>query len=85
MQKSAQLQDGEHHHKRLLWLCHQKDQSQHLPRQITLPRVIQTKWQHKETMSIDGSNRHIHDIWDKTLHISILENGHNAYFTPADI
>ena len=27
----------------------------------------------------DGSERHIHDIWDKTLHIGILENGHNAY------
>ena len=27
----------------------------------------------------DGSDRHIHDIWNKTLHISILENGHNAY------
>ena len=27
----------------------------------------------------DGSNRRIHDIWDKTLHIGILENGHNAY------
>ena len=27
----------------------------------------------------DGSNRHIHDIGDKTLHIGILENGHNAY------
>ena len=27
----------------------------------------------------DGSNRHIHDIQDKILHIGILENGHNAY------
>ena len=27
----------------------------------------------------DGSNRCIHDIQNKTLHISILENGHNAY------
>ena len=27
----------------------------------------------------DGSDRRIHDIWDKTLHIGILENGHNAY------
>ena len=27
----------------------------------------------------DGSNRRIHDIQDKTLHISILENGYNAY------
>ena len=27
----------------------------------------------------DRSDRHIHDIWDKTLHIGILENGHNAY------
>ena len=27
----------------------------------------------------DGSDRHIHDIQDKTLHIGILENGHNAY------
>ena len=27
----------------------------------------------------DGSGRHIHDLWDKTLHIGILENGHNAY------
>ena len=27
----------------------------------------------------DGSNRCIHHIWDKTLHIGILENGHNAY------
>ena len=27
----------------------------------------------------DGSDRCIHDIWDKTLHIGILENGHNAY------
>ena len=25
------------------------------------------------------SDRCIHDIWDKTLHIGILENGHNAY------
>ena len=27
----------------------------------------------------DGSDRRIHDIRDKTLHIGILENGHNAY------
>ena len=27
----------------------------------------------------DGSDRCIHDIQDKTLHIIILENGHNAY------
>ena len=27
----------------------------------------------------DGSDRCIHDIQDKTLHISVLENGHNAY------
>ena len=27
----------------------------------------------------DGSNRHIHDIQDKTFHRDILENGHNAY------
>ena len=27
----------------------------------------------------DGSDRHIHDIQDKTLHTGILENGHNAY------
>ena len=27
----------------------------------------------------DGSNRCIHDIQDKTLHIGILENGHYAY------
>ena len=27
----------------------------------------------------DGSNKRIHDIQDKTLHIGILENGHNAY------
>ena len=27
----------------------------------------------------DGSNRCIHDIQNKTLHIGILENGHNAY------
>ena len=27
----------------------------------------------------DGSDRCIHDIQDKILHISILENGHNAY------
>ena len=27
----------------------------------------------------DGSDRCIHDIQNKTLHISILENGHNAY------
>ena len=27
----------------------------------------------------DGSDRCIHDIRDKTLHIGILENGHNAY------
>ena len=27
----------------------------------------------------DGSDRCIHDIQDKTLHIGILENGHNAY------
>ena len=39
----------------------------------------------------DGSDRHIHDMWDKTLHIGILENGHNAYLisshcsVPADI
>ena len=26
-----------------------------------------------------GSDRCIHDIWDKTLHIGTLENGHNAY------
>ena len=30
-------------------------------------------------LSPDGSNRCIHDIQDKTLHIGILENGHNAY------
>ena len=28
---------------------------------------------------LDGSNRHIHDIQDKTFHRGILENGHNAY------
>ena len=27
----------------------------------------------------DGSDRSIHDIRDKTFHIGILENGHNAY------
>ena len=27
----------------------------------------------------DGSNRYIHDLQDKTLHVGILENGHNAY------
>ena len=27
----------------------------------------------------DGSNRHIHDLQDKTLHAGTLENGHNAY------
>ena len=27
----------------------------------------------------DGNDRRIHDIWDKTLYIGILENGHNAY------
>ena len=27
----------------------------------------------------DGSDRHIHDLQDKILHIGILENGHNAY------
>ena len=27
----------------------------------------------------DGSDRCIHDIQDKTLHIGILENGHNVY------
>ena len=27
----------------------------------------------------EGSDRCIHDIWDKTLHIGILENGHNVY------
>ena len=27
----------------------------------------------------DGGDRCIHDIQDKTLHIGILENGHNAY------
>ena len=27
----------------------------------------------------DGSNRCIHDLQDKILHIGILENGHNAY------
>ena len=27
----------------------------------------------------DGSDRHIHDIRDKTFHRGILENGHNAY------
>ena len=26
-----------------------------------------------------GSDRHIHDIQDKTFHRGILENGHNAY------
>ena len=25
------------------------------------------------------SDRCIHDIWEKTLHIGMLENGHNAY------
>ena len=28
---------------------------------------------------LDGNDRCIHDIQDKMLHISILENGHNAY------
>ena len=27
----------------------------------------------------DGSDRCIHDIWNKTLHNGRLENGHNAY------
>ena len=52
MQKSPPLQDGGCHHKQLLWLCHQQDQSQHLPWWITLPRVIQTKWYYKETVGI---------------------------------
>ena len=71
-----------------------KDQFQHLTQWITLHRVIQTKWHHNEhsqnnsTTPIqntnnylipDASDRCIHDIWDKTLHIGILENGHNAY------
>ena len=52
MQKSPPLQDGRCHHKQLLWLCHQQDQSQHLQQQIILPRVIQTKQHYKETMGI---------------------------------
>ena len=52
MQKSPPLQHGRCHYKQLLWLCHQQDQSQHLPQQIALPRVIQTKWDHKETIGI---------------------------------
>ena len=27
----------------------------------------------------DGSERHIHDLQNKTFHMGILENGHNAY------
>ena len=27
----------------------------------------------------DGSNRHIHEIWDKVFHTRYLENGNNAY------
>ena len=27
----------------------------------------------------DGSNRRIHDIWDKVFHTGYLENGNNAY------
>ena len=27
----------------------------------------------------DGTDRHIHDLQDKTFHAGILENGHNAY------
>ena len=27
----------------------------------------------------DGSNRHIHEIWDKVFHARYLENGNNAY------
>ena len=92
MQKSPPLHSSRHHHKQLLWLCHQPDQSQHLPWWIALPRVIQTKRHHKETMGItktiqhtnnflipDGSDRRIHDIQDKTFHRGILGNGHNAY------
>ena len=52
MQKSPPLQDGGYHHKQLLWLCHHQDQAQHLPQWITLFRVIQTKWHHKEIMGI---------------------------------
>ena len=27
----------------------------------------------------DGSDRHIHNLQNKTFHVGILENGHNAY------
>ena len=27
----------------------------------------------------DSSNRHIHNLQNKTFHVGILENGHNAY------
>ena len=95
MQKSPPLQDIGCHHKQLLWLCRQQDQSQHLPQWIALPRVIQTKQHHKETTGITKTIQpcqfniltttsfqmkvHIHDIQDKTFHRGILEKGHNAY------
>ena len=94
MQKSPPLQDGRCHHKQLLWLCHQQDQSQHPPQQITLPRVIQTKWQHKEIMSTTKTIQPCQfntliiisfqmeaigaSMTYRTKHF-ILENGHNAH------
>ena len=33
----------------------------------------------KNNLIPDGSDRCIHDLRDKILHIGILENGHNAY------
>ena len=58
-----------------------------------VPNQIAPQWNHEysqnnSTTAIqntnnylipDGSDRHIHDLQDKILHISILETGHNAY------
>ena len=52
MQRSPLYHSGRHHHKQLLWFCRQQDQSQHLPQQIALHRVMQTRWHYKETMGI---------------------------------
>ena len=73
----------------LLWLCHQQNQSQHLPwPDQTAPQENHGDNQNNPTMPIQHTNnylipdegdRRIHDIQHKTFYRGILENGLNAY------
>ena len=57
------------------------------PNQVASPTPTKVQQQNNVNQYIDtnnyfipdGSNRHIHDVWDKVFHAGYLENGNNAY------